>query len=64
MGYTSKIWKGDETISFQQKQVKVCARNGHKNLPDRVANSRASVTTMAYINAAGTAIPAMLIVKG
>ena len=59
------IWNMDETkFSLEHNPTKVCARKGERNIPGRVGMSRESLTCSICINAAGVAMPPMLIVRG
>ena len=58
------VWNADETsICFEHQPVKVCARVGMNNVPERVSDSRESLTMMGCINAAGTTLAPLLNTK-
>ena len=60
-----KIWNIDETnVSLTHKPSKVLAECGQRNVPGRVGNCRDGVTVLACINAAGSDVPPLVIVKG
>jgi hypothetical protein len=59
------IWNADETsVPFTHAPAKVVARTGTKRVPGRVSNSREPITMLPCINAAGTSMPPIFIVKG
>lgn len=59
------IWNCDETgIQLQHKPTKVVAQKGVRGVSARVTGSRDNITVFATINAAGEAMPPMIIVKG
>ena len=59
------IWNMDETgLSMEHSPQSVIARRGVNTVPGRVSCSRENVTVIACINAAGTTMPPMIIVKG
>lgn len=60
-----KIWNCDETGKhLEHNPVSVIARRGTRSVVGRTSNDRSNVTIMACVNAAGAAMPPMLIVKG
>ena len=59
------IWNMDETsVSFEHTPMKVVARKGVRALPGRVADSKQTQTVLACVNAAGKAMPPMVVAKG
>ena len=59
------IWNCDETgLQFSPNPGKVLARRGTRELLARSSNSKESVTTLACINAVGTAMPPFCVIKG
>ena len=59
------IWNSDETgKQFEHKPTTVVARKGARAVPGRTGNSRENVTILACVNAQGTSLPPMCIVKG
>ena len=59
------IWNCDETgISMEYSPTAVVARRGTRNVPGRTSNSRQNITMMACINAVGTCMPPMFVIKG
>ena len=61
----SNVWNMDETsLSLEHSPAQVVARKGSKVIPGRTSNSRESVTVLPCVNAAGQAMPPLIIVKG
>ncbi|MEW8487807.1 MAG: hypothetical protein AB2705_21725 [Candidatus Thiodiazotropha sp.] len=59
------IWNMDETsVSFCHKPTKLYAQKGARNIPNRVPNSRETLTFVASVNAVGNDIPPLIIAKG
>ena len=59
------IWNMDETsVPLTHKPTRVITASVAKNTPARVGNNRENLTVLPCINAAGTAIPPMVIAKG
>ena len=57
----SNVWNTDETsLSLAQ----VVARKGSKVIPGRTSNSRESVAVLPCVNAAGQAMPPLIVAKG
>lgn len=49
---------------FEHNPANVVARKGSRNVPGRTSDSRESITVLATINAAGSAMPPFCFVKG
>ncbi|KAK3104138.1 hypothetical protein FSP39_024691 [Pinctada imbricata] len=59
------IWNCDETgKQFEHRPTSIIARKGTRSLPGRTGNSRENITILASVNACGTKIPPMCVVKG
>lgn len=59
------IWNMDESsMPFEHKPTKVLARKGSKDVPGRASNTRCNNTIIACVNAVGTAMSPLMIVKG
>jgi transposase len=59
------IWNADETgKQMGHNPVNVVALKGTKSVVSRTSNDRTNITIMACVNASGTAMPPMMIVKG
>ncbi|GFR59260.1 jerky protein [Elysia marginata] len=61
----SQIWNCDETgLQFTHNPSRVIAKKGSRTLHARTSNSKENVTVLACINASGSAMPPMCVVKG
>lgn len=61
----SQIWNCDETgLQFCPNASKFLAPKGVKSLIARCSPSKDSITTLVCVNAAGSAMPPMCVVKG
>lgn len=59
------IWNCDETSkNFEHDPIKIVASKGVRNVCGRTSNKSTNITIMACVNAAGTAMPPMFVVKG
>lgn len=68
LGLESKpscIWNFDETgKSFEHQHVRIIAERGSKTVVRRTLSCRTNITVMACVNAAGSKMSPLLIVKG
>ncbi|GFR67285.1 tigger transposable element-derived protein 2 [Elysia marginata] len=61
----SQTWNCDETgLQFTHNPSCVIAKKGSKTLHARTPNSKENVTVLACMNASGSAMPPMCVVKG
>lgn len=61
----SRIWNMDETsVPLTHKPERVLAETESKNIPGRVGDCRESLSVLGCINAAGSSIPPIVIVRG
>lgn len=68
LGLESKpscIWNFDETgKSFEHQPVRIIAEKGFNTVVGRTSSCRTNITVMACVNAAGSKMSPLLIVKG
>lgn len=60
-----QVWNWDESgFNFEHQPVKVVAEKGSKTVVSRTSSKSSNLTVIACVNAAGTAMPPLLITKG
>jgi hypothetical protein len=64
-GVPERFWNMDETgMVLEHKPTKIIACRGSKHLHSRTSGNRELITVIATVNAAGSALPLHMIVKG